>query len=60
MNYSNITEDISHQVRDAAYELAEDRHLAIMQDPHQQWSSRLPRPKVRVDDEFIADMFDMC
>jgi hypothetical protein len=50
--------------RHRALDLAEDRHLAIMEDPHQQWSSqwssRLPRPKVRVDDEFIADMFDMC
>lgn len=60
MNYSNLTEDVSYLVRDASYDFAEDRHLAIMQDPHQQWSSRGSRPTVRVDDEFVTDMFDMC
>ena len=37
MNYSNIFEDISQYARDASYDLAEDRHFAIAEDPHQPW-----------------------
>lgn len=59
MNYSHITEDISHAVRDASLDLAEERHLAIMEDPHQQWSRRLPRPTGRDNEEFIVEMLDM-
>lgn len=39
MNYCNISEDLSYLVRDASLELAEDRHLMLMQDPGQRWIS---------------------
>lgn len=60
MNYAHISEDISHQVRDASYELAEDYHLAIMEDPHQQWSQRTLRRPGRDSEEFTTDMLDLC
>ena len=43
MNYSNIFEDISQYARDASYDLAEDRHFAIDEDPHQPWAARARR-----------------
>ena len=58
MNYANITDDVSHFVRDASLELAEDRHLQIMEDPGQRWVPRGHLP--RDNEEFIVEMLDLC
>lgn len=56
MNYSNISDDVSHLVRDASYDLAEDRHLALMQDPGQRWT---PRGRFTQDEEPVLEsIFD--
>jgi hypothetical protein len=51
MNYRNIPEELSHDIRDASL----DETRFIFEDPHQPWNAR---SRVRTDREEDSDLLE--
>jgi hypothetical protein len=54
MNYAHITEEFSHDIRDASL----DETRFIFEDPHQPWASRGRISRVEVDAEELLNDFN--
>ena len=52
MNYAHITEEFSHDIRDASL----DETRFIFEDPHQAWT---PRARVRIERESDLEYYDI-